>query len=184
LKTLDPTFSNYLRFEKGLTVAHEYFHVMQLNLLGKNWFQMMFAPPSWFNEASAVFVENGVMNRDSFNRYMQFRAVDSKLAYPSCGSPEGGCISVTAETLTKFFSLTNYANNWNDFPYGMKYEVSNRVIEALVAIKGYGSIVDIYQYQAQDHTFEEAFKFVYGIPYSQAVPVLVRIVADQFANNR
>jgi hypothetical protein len=184
LKTLDPTFSNYLRFEKGLTVAHEYFHVIQLNILGKNWFQMMFAPPSWFNEASAVFVENGVMNRDSFNRYMQFRAVDSKLAYPSCGSSDRGCISVTEETLTKFLSLSNYSNNWNDFPYGMKYEVSNRVIEALVAVKGYESIVDIYKYQAQDHTFEEAFNHVYGISYSQAVPILVKIVADQFANDR
>ena len=183
LKSLDPSFSNHLRFERGLTVAHEYFHVMQLNILGKNWFQMMFSPPSWFNEASAVFVENGIMNRDSFNRYMQFRAVDSKLAYMSCGSSQNGCITVNEESLTKFLSLSNYANNWNDFPYGMKYEVSNRIIEVLVAIKGYESLIDVYKYQAQDHTFEEAFQHVYGISYNQAVPMLVKIVAEQFANN-
>ena len=184
LNILDPSFSNYLRFQKGLTVAHEYFHVMQLNVLGKNWFQMMFAPPSWFNEATAVFVENGVMNQDSYDRYMQFRAVDSKLAYPSCGSTQDGCIQVTEELLTKFLSLSNYANNWNDFPYGMKYEVSNRVIESLVAIKGFESIMEIYKYQAQDHTFEEAFQYVYGISYNRAVPLLAKIVAEQFAQNR
>jgi hypothetical protein len=184
MNRLDPSFSNYLRFEKGLTVAHEYFHVMQLNVLGKNWFQMMFAPPSWFNEATAVFVENGVMNQDSYDRYMQFRAVDSKLAYPSCGSSQDGCIQVTEALLTDFFSLSNYANNWNNFPYGMKYEVSNRVIEALVAIKGFDSIMEIYKYQAQDHTFEEAFQHVYGIAYNQAIPLLTKIVTEQFAQNR
>ena len=184
LKSLDASFSSFMRSEKGLTVAHEYFHVIQLFTLGKNWFQMMFAPPSWFNESTAVFVENGIMNRDSFNRYMRFRAVDSKLAYPSCGSPDNGCITVNEEILTKFLSLSNYANNWNDFPYGMKYEVSNRVIEILVALKGYQSLADVYKYQAQDHTFEEAFEHVYGIPYSQAVPVIAKIVADEFSNNR
>jgi hypothetical protein len=184
LMILDPSFSNYLRFEKGLTVAHEYFHVIQTFTLGKNFFQMVYSVPSWFNEASAVFVENGIMNRDSFSRYMQFRAVDSKLAYPSCGSPGNGCIEVNEEILTKFLSLSNFPNNWSDFPYGMKYEVSNRVIEALVSIKGYESIVDIYKYQARDHTFEEAFQHVYGITYYQAVPLLAKIVAEQFANNR
>jgi hypothetical protein len=181
---LDPSFSNYLRFEKGLTVAHEYFHVIQTFTLGKNFFQMVYSVPSWFNEASAVFVENGIMNRNSFSRYMQFRAVDSKLAYPSCGSPGNGCIEVNEEILTKFLSLSNFPNNWSDFPYGMKYEVSNRVIEALVSIKGYESIVDIYKYQARDHTYEEAFQHVYGIAYNQAVPLLAKIVAEQFANNR
>ena len=184
LKTFDTSFSSYLRSERGLTVAHEYFHVIQLFTLGKNWYQMMFTPPIWFNEASAVFVENGVMNQDSFDRYMQFRAVDSQLAYPSCGSTDNGCIKVNEEVLTKFLSLSNYANNWSDYPYGMKYEVSSRVIEILVALKGYQSLTDIYKYQAQDHTFEEAFEHVYGIAYSKAIPVMAKIVADEFSNNR
>ena len=184
LNTLDSSFSSYLRSANGLSIAHEYFHVLQQNILGKNWFQMMFAPPTWFNEASAVFVENSIMNRKSFNRYMQFRAVDSKLAYPSCGSLQNGCIAVTEESLIKFLSLSNYSNNWSDFPYGMKYEVSNRVIEVLVSIKGYESLVDLYRYQAQDHTFEEAFQHIFGISYSQAVPLLAKIVSEQFANNR
>ena len=144
---------------------------------------MMYTPPIWFNEASATYVENAVMNQSSFDTYMRFRAADSKLAYPSCGPADQGCIAVTEEVMTKFLSLSNYQNNWSDFPYGMKYEVSNRVIEALVALKGYQSIADIYRYQAQNHTFEEAFEHVYGIEYSKAIPILAKIVSEEFANN-
>lgn len=183
LQTLDPSFSSYMRSQRGLTIAHEYFHVIQLFTLGKNWYQMMYTPPTWFNEASATFVENAVMNQSSFDTYMRFRASDSHLAYPSCGSVDQGCIAVTEEVMTKFLSLSNYQNNWSDFPYGMKYEVSNRVIEALVALKSYQSIADIYRYQAQNHTFEEAFEHVYGIEYSKAIPILAKIVSEEFANN-
>ena len=66
----------------------------------------------------------------------------------------------------------------------MKYEVSQRVIEVLVAIKGHKSLTDLYAYMAQDHTFEQGFKYIYGISYENAIPLLAKIVTDQFANNR
>jgi hypothetical protein len=37
---------------------------------------------------------------------------------------------------------------------------------------------------AQSNTFEEAFLKIYGISYSSAIPVLAKIVSEQFANNR
>jgi len=37
---------------------------------------------------------------------------------------------------------------------------------------------------AQDHTFEQGFKHIYGISYESAIPLLAKIVTDQFANNR
>jgi hypothetical protein len=36
---------------------------------------------------------------------------------------------------------------------------------------------------AQNHTFEQAFQHIYGISYSKAIPILAKIVSDQFANN-
>jgi hypothetical protein len=183
LRTLDPSYSNYSRSEEGLTIAHEYFHTVQRKILDKNWFTM-FNPPSWFNEGTAVFAENGAMNFNSFDRYMRFRLVDSKLAYPSCGTTADGCITVSEATMTNFLSLSHYSTNWSNFPFGMKYEVSQRVIEVLVAIKGHKSLTDLYTYMAQDHTFEQGFKHIYGISYESAIPLLAKIVTDQFANNR
>jgi hypothetical protein len=183
-KNLDPGYSNYARSNEGLTVAHEYFHAVQRKLIDKNWFQQIYTPPTWFHEATAVYVENSSMNHASFDKYMRFRAVDSKLAYPACGSASQGCVPVTEEIMTNFLSLSHYATNWSNFPYGMKYEVSLRTIEVLVALKGHESITDLYSYMALNHTFEEAFLKIYGISYSSAIPVLAKIVSEQFANNR
>ena len=184
LRTLDPSYSSFSRSEEGLTIAHEYFHTVQRKIIDKNWYRMEFTPPIWFNEGSAVFVENGAMNFNSFDRYMRFRLVDSKLGYPSCGISADGCITVSEAVMTNFLSLSNYSTNWNNFPYGMKYEISQRIIEILVALKGHKSLTDLYAYMSQDHTFEQGFKHIYGIPYEGAIPVLAKIVADQFANNR
>ncbi len=183
-KSLDPSYSNYARSMEGLTVAHEYFHTIQRKLIDKNYFQMMFNPPTWFNEATAVYVENSAMNHTSFDKYMRFRAVDGKLAYPSCGAADQGCFPVTEDVMTNFLSLSHYSTNWSNFPYGMKYEVSIRTIEVLVALKGHESITDVYSYMEQNHTFEEAFQHIYGISYSSAIPILAKIVSEQFANNR
>jgi hypothetical protein len=184
LRTLDGSYSSFSRSEEGLTIAHEYFHTIQRKIIDKNWFVMEYAPPIWFNEASAVYVENGAMNFNSFDRYMRFRAVDSKLAYTACGSASNGCIPISEEIMTDFLSLRHYSTNWNNFPYGMKYEVSQRVIEILVSLKGNGSIADVYSYMAQNHTFDDAFQHVFGISYSKAIPIISKIVTDQFGNNR
>lgn len=177
------TYSEYSRSTLGLTVAHEYFHVLQRREIGDKWFQRDFTPPSWFHEGTAVFVENAVMNHLSFDKYMRFRLADSKLAYPGCKDVSSGCFTVDEETLKKFFSLSNYENNWNVFPYGMKYEVSARIAEILVAIKGHESILNLYKEMAKSQTFSVAFEKVYGISYEKATPIITRILVDQFAKN-
>jgi hypothetical protein len=178
------TYSEYSRSTLGLTVAHEYFHVLQRRTIGDKWFQRDFTPPSWFHEGSAVFVENSVMNYSSFDKYMRFRLADSKLAYPGCKEVTSGCFTVDDEILKRFFLLSNYENNWNSFPYGMKYEVSSRIVEILVAIKGHQSILDLYKEMAKSQTFPIAFEKVYGISYERAIPVISRILVEQYANNR
>jgi hypothetical protein len=115
---------------------------------------------------------------------MRFRLADSKLAYPGCEEVSSGCFTVDEETLKKFFSLSNYENNWNVFPYGMKYEVSARIAEILVAIKGHESILDLYKEMAKSQTFPVAFEKVYGISYEEATPIISRILVDQFKTKK
>jgi hypothetical protein len=184
LNSLDSSYSAFARSEEGLTIAHEYFHTIQRKIMDKNFYRQQFGAPTWFNESTAVFVENGSLNHNSYQQYMRFRAADSRLAYPSCGSASQGCIEISEEIMKDFLSLKQSSTNWSNFPYGMQYEVSNRVIEILVALKGLHSITDIYTHLSQDHTFEEAFQQVYGISYAKAIPIMAKIVSEEFSNNR
>lgn len=179
---LNQTFSEYARATLGVSIAHEYLHTIQRVILGDRWFQRIYTPPSWFIEGSAVFIEGAVMNHESFDGFMRFRAVDSKLLYADC--PYEYCVKLSYETVLDYLSMSHYEKNWDNFPYAMKYEMSARTIEILVALKGPGSLVSFIEFMATGKTFEEAFQHVYGISYESAKPIIARIIVDQFANGR
>ena len=179
---LNQTFSEYARATLGVSIAHEYLHTIQRVILGDRWFQRIYTPPSWFNEGSAVFIEGAVMNHESFDGFMRFRAVDSKLLYADC--PYEYCVKLTYEKVLDYLSMSHYEKNWDNFPYAMKYEMSARTVEILVALKGPGSLVSFIEFMATGKTFEEAFQHVYGISYESAKPIIARIIVDQFANGR
>lgn len=179
---LNQTFSEYARAYRGVNIAHEYLHTVQRVILGDRWYQRIYTPPTWFIEGSAVFVEGSVLHHQSFDGFMRFRAVDSKLLYSDC--PYEFCVKVDFERVLDYLSMSHYEKNWDNFPYAMKYEMSARTIEILVALKGPGSIIGFIEYMATGKTFEEAFQHIYGISYETAKPIIARIVADQFANGR
>jgi hypothetical protein len=181
---LEQTYSGYARSFLGFVIAHEYFHILQRRAIGDKWFQREFGPPIWFGEGSAVFIENAVMNHESFDKFMRFRLTDSKLAYPGCEKFSRGCFTLDEDILGKFFSLRNYEDNWNSFPYGMKYEVSSRIIEILAAVKGHQSILELYEEIAKGKPFSVAFEKVFGIPYEKATPLISRILLDQYRSNK
>lgn len=179
---LNQTFDEYARSDLGLTIAHEYFHTIQRKILGDNWYQMEYTPPTWFNEGSATFVENAAMNNNSWNSFMQYRIASSKLLLPKCQGGVGPCVTINEELLNDFFSLKHYENNWGNFPYAFKYEVSSRIIEVLVAIGGPNSLIKLLDRMSERFTFEEAFEFAYKISYKEATPVISKIIAEQFVN--
>jgi hypothetical protein len=148
-------------------------------ILGDRWYQQQYTPPSWFNEGMAVFMDNAASNHASFDAYMRYRAVDSKLLHPDC--PYEYCVKVDKQIIEGFLSIYNYSSNWTNYPDAMKYEMSARLMEILVALKGPDSLIAIYEYMATEKTFEQAFAAVYGISYEEAKPILAQIVADQIA---
>jgi len=179
---LNQTYSEYARAFLGVNIAHEYLHTIQRVILGDRWFQRIYTPPSWFNEGSAVFIEGAVNNFESFDGFMRFRAVDSKLLYSDC--PYEYCVKLNYELVLDYLSMSHYEKNWDNFAYAMKYEMSARTVEILVALKGPGSLVSFIEYMASGKTFEEAFLHIYGISYESAKPIIARIIVDQFANGR
>jgi hypothetical protein len=125
----------------------------------------------------AVFMDNAAANHASFDAYMRYRAVDSKLLHPEC--PYEYCVKVTKAQVEDFLSIYNYSTNWTTFPAAMKYEMSARLMEVMVALKGPDSLTALYEYMATEKSFEQAFEHVYGISYEKAKPILASIVVDQ-----
>jgi hypothetical protein len=157
-------------------------HTIQRVILGDRWYQRDFTPPSWFNEGSAVFIENAAPNHNSYDNYMRFRAVDSKLLYADC--PYEYCVKLDEKLVFDYLSLTHFEKNWDNFPYAMKYEMSARTVEILVALKGPDSLIRMVEVMASGKKFDEAFQIVYEITYDQARSIIARIITDQFANGR
>ena len=176
---LNQIYSEYSRAYKGVVIGHEYLHTIQRVILGERWFQQAYNPPSWFNEGMAVFMENAAANHASFDSFMQFRAVESAIMYPDC--PYSFCVKIEKEQVQSFLSIYNYSSNWSTYPYPMRYQMSARMIEILVALKGPDSLTEVYEYMGTGKTFEQAFENIYGISYEAAKPIITSIMVDQLA---
>ncbi len=176
---LNQNFADYSRASRGVVIGHEYLHTIQRVILGERYFQQRFTPPSWFNEGMAVFMENAAANNDNFDAYMRFRAVESAIMYPDC--PYSFCVKIEKDQVQSFLSIYNYSTNWSTYPYAMRYQMSARIIEILVALKGPDSLTEVYEYMATEKTFEQAFEHIYGISYEAAKPIITSIVVDQIA---
>ncbi len=176
---LNQNFADYSRASRGVVIGHEYLHTIQRVILGEKYFQQRFTPPSWFNEGMAVFMENAAANNNSFDAYMRFRAVESAIMYPDC--PYSFCVKIEKDQVQSFLSIYNYSTNWSTYPYAMRYQMSARIIEILVALKGPDSLTEVYEYMATEKTFEQAFEHIYGISYESAKPIITSIVVVQIA---
>jgi hypothetical protein len=99
--------------------------------------------------------------------------------YPDC--PYTFCVKIEKEQVQSFLSIYNYSSNWSSYPYAMRYQMSARVIEILVALKGPDSLIEVYEYMATEKTFEQAFEHIYGISYEAAKPIITSIMVDQIA---
>ena len=174
--------AEHARAFRGVVIGHEYLHTIQRIILGERWFQRIYTPPSWFNEGSAVFTENAAVNHASFNSFMHFRLSDSSVLYSDC--PYNFCVKLDEKLVIEYLSLSHYSTNWDNFPYAMKYSMSARLIEILVALKGPESIITLIEQMATAKTFDQAFEVVYGISYESAKPIIARIIVDQFQNSR
>lgn len=172
-------YSEYSRAFKGVVIGHEYLHTIQRVILGERWFQQAYNPPSWFNEGMAVFMENAAANHSAFDAFMQFRSVESAIMYPNCSYTY--CTKIEKGQVQSFLSIYNYSTNWNTYPYAMRYQMSARIIEILVALKGPDSLIEVYEYMATGKTFEQAFENIFGISYESAKPIITNIVVDQIS---
>lgn len=179
---LNQTYAEYARAYRGQVIAHEYLHTIEAIHQGDRRYIAMERTPTWFSQGTAVFMEGAAPNHKSFDDFMHFRLVDSAILYNDC--PYVFCIKLDAALIQDYLSLTHQEKNWDNFPYGMKYMMSARVVEILVSLKGPDSMISMFDEIGLGRRFDQAFEKVYGISYESAKPIIARIVADQFANGR
>jgi hypothetical protein len=151
------------RFSTGMLEAHEYYHSLQrIPIMDKTeiW------PHAWFREGSAEWVQNMAVNYLNYNSYKEFVKAD-------CSND---CRKLSEADIVEFLekSFDNYTPP--KFDQFLNYNLSSRFIEALVALKGPDTLIEMYAEMGKKLTFDQAFKNVYGVEWSYAIPILAKTV--------
>ncbi len=157
----DPT--SFYRLSTGMLEAHEYFHALQrIPIMDKTdlW------PHAWFREGSAEWVQIMAVNFNDLSNYQEFLTLDCKF----------GCRDLSEADIIEFFEKSKENFTPAKFDQWLNYNLSSRIIEALVAIKGPDTLIDIYEQMGKRLTFDQAFKNTYGVEWSYALPILTKAV--------
>ena len=154
------------RFYSGMLEAHEYFHSLQRIPTQGIGIQQKDFPPVWFVEGSAEWVQNATINNGNFNKYKNFFDLNCQKT----------CKKLTKSDITKI--LTEATNSYwpKQYEYFLNYAWGSMIIESLVSITNPESIMRMYDEFATKIGFEAAFKNVYGIEWSAAIPILTEAV--------
>ena len=125
----DPTAK--LRSYSGMLEAHEYFHALQrIPIMGKSnvW------PHAWFREGSAEWVQNLTINYQDFIKYQDYLRLDCN---PTC-------LRLSEADIAEFLEKSNGESAGPKFDRWLNYSLGSHVIEALVALKGPDTLIEMY----------------------------------------
>lgn len=175
LNNYDPT-SSY-RFKTGMLEAHEYFHLLQdAALFGEIRGDVKW-PPLWILEGGGEYVQNAVINKSSFTKYLDFRALDAKELYRKKAT-------YTDKYVIKYLNSSLLSENDSKYDHWLSYNLGSRFIEILVALKGQDSLLALIAELGNKVVFAQAFENVYGISWEKAVPIIAKVVSTDIATGR
>ena len=156
-------------------LGHEYTHSVQYNQFkqqpNENGYSLL---PCWFSEGQPQ-VSGSTLGFDSLNEYKQSRIMWLK-------KPAGALGDYSPESILKFLALAGIPKNGGcDSQVRSRiYDVGYMTAEALASIKGINATMDIVSGISQGLSFEDSFKKVYDISWSEAAPILAKVVSKQF----
>jgi len=157
------------------TLGHEFTHVVQYNQFKTqptvNGYALL---PCWFSEGQPQ-VPGNTLGFDSLDEYKQSRSMWFR-------NPAGVLGDYSPESILKFYSLAGVPKFGNCDPRirSRNYDVGYMTAEALAAIKGVNATMDVVAGVSQGLSFEDSFKKVYEISWSEAAPILAKVVSAQF----
>lgn len=155
-----------MRFYSGMFQAHEYFHSLQrIPIQGKSeiW------PHAWFREGGAEWVQSMAINYKDFKTYSEYLKLNC--AYE--------CSKLHELDIAEFLRTSKENYILPKFHQYLNYNLGAYVIEALVAVKGPDTLIEMYAQMSKKLTFEQAFKNTYDADWDYVIPILAKTI---FAN--
>ncbi len=155
----------------GALEAHEFTHAIQQNQLRRAsiWPLTTDWPPTWYIEGQALFAENASIYHQSFDAYLRNRRASSQ---DLINRP-----AINSAWIQEFF-VVNQTQAWfNNYESWRQYDLGARLVEALTAIKGPASTMEMWKLMGAGQTFNVAFENVYGTSFDKALPNISKAIA-------
>jgi hypothetical protein len=173
VKDLNSSASALRMFSSGEAEIHEFTHSIYMYQLKPNFDRWYVMTPSWFSEGHATFL--GKLG--SSTSFADFKLAQ-ELTYKNY-RPNQTLKSYSPEDILRFYDALS---DGKEDP-GMKqyvYALGYSTVEALAAIGGIDSPMNLFLETAKGATFEQAFKSIYGIDWKVAAPILAEVVSKEY----
>ena len=168
----DPGGLFYKGEVNGEREIHEFTHMMCAFQLKPTWGNYYGLTPDWFSEGHASTLGR-VAGSKSLIEYLLDRENGRR-------KPVNATLkSYSAENILRFYeSMMDKKSNpeMREFVYTLGHPT----LEALSAIGGLDSPMNLYLQTVKGATFTQAFKNVYGIEWKVAAPIIADVVAAEF----
>ena len=160
---------------KGGIEIHEYAHMVQfMQFQGKPTKNMnggLALLPNWFIEGHAHTAGN-LASANTLSQYKTFRSF-------WLNARADGLPGYSPESIESFYEKLAPGKSDSSVQSNV-YSIGYFTVEALVAIKGADSPIELIKQVSDGLTWEQAFLKVYGIEWKDAAPILAKTVSRMF----
>ena len=158
----------------GEIQIHEFTHSVsffQLNPIRGNYYSLT---PDWFGEGHASFA--GKLG--AYTSLEQYAA--HRMQVHRGNRPQSDIKDYQPENILRFYESFSKAPEVSPIQRFYLYSLGWSTIEALAAIGGIDSPMNLFVETSKGLTFKQAFKKIYGIEWEAAAPILAEVVSKQF----
>jgi hypothetical protein len=161
-------------FSSGEVEIHEFTHSIYMFQMKPNFDRWYVSTPDWFSEGHASVIGK-LGAAKSFSEFSVYRGETLRRNRPDLTLKD-----YSAPNILRFFDAFMIGTANQEIERYYLYTLGFSTIEALVAIGGIDSPMNLFLETAKGSTFEQAFKTIYGIEWKVAAPILAEVVSKQY----